>query len=230
MDGKASTDNPVNVNVKYEKEVRFALGVAMVTRLDGTVNGLRIPLFDYTEQMIIAEKDWKKKQNEAMSYIKSLANGGQWVQDCREGRMFEDDDDLTLVKGLGKKIEPKLKEEGISDLKILFESLSNPARRDHLIVAISGLSSKKADKWLQILTDAPLLSGTCPPKIDHRKATNPYISRFSPDLNLPPGEEQQWEKEMAKSVICNKVVSINKLIDHIFKQTNKNIHRNDSRK
>ena len=83
----------------------------MVTRLDGTIDGLRIPLFDYTEQMIIAEKDWKKKQNEAMSYIKSLANGGQWVQDCREGRMFEDDDDLILVKGLGKKMNQNEKKK-----------------------------------------------------------------------------------------------------------------------
>ena len=104
MDGEASTDNPVNVNVKYEKEVRFALGVAKVTNLDGSVLGLRIPAFEYTEQMIIAQRDYLKKQNEAMAYIKSLtANGGQWVQDCREGRLFEDDDDLTLVKGLGKK-------------------------------------------------------------------------------------------------------------------------------
>ena len=54
MDGEASTNNPVNVNVKYKKEVRFALGVAKVTKLDGSVLGLRIPAFEYTEQIIIA--------------------------------------------------------------------------------------------------------------------------------------------------------------------------------
>ena len=110
MDGEASTDNPVNVNVKYEKEVRFALGVAMVTRVDGSVDGLRIPAFEYTEQTIIAEKDWKKKQSEAMAYIKSLTSGGQWVQDCRDGRLFADDVDLTLVKGLGKVMQTKMDE------------------------------------------------------------------------------------------------------------------------
>ena len=30
LDGQQSQDAPVNVNVKYEKEVRFALGVALV--------------------------------------------------------------------------------------------------------------------------------------------------------------------------------------------------------
>ena len=179
MDGEASTDNPVNVNVKYEKEVRFALGVAMVTRVDGSVDGLHIPAFEYTEQTIIAEKDWKKKQSEAMAYIRSLtANGGQWVQDCRDGRLFEDDVDLTLVKGLGKVMQTKLNGGGITCLKNLFEMLSDPPRRDHIITTTAGLSNKKADKWLQILTDTSLLPGTCPPNIDHRRAANPYTSRF----------------------------------------------------
>ena len=60
-----------------------------------------------------------------------------------------------------------------------------------------------------------------PPPIDHRSAPNPYKSRFPPKSTLLPGEEQEWEKQIQKSVICNKFVSINKLIDHIFIQTEK---------
>lgn len=47
MDGEESTDNPVDVNVKYEKEVRFVLGVAMVEK-DGAKLGVGIPEFEYT--------------------------------------------------------------------------------------------------------------------------------------------------------------------------------------
>ena len=144
MDGEDSTDNPVDVNVKYEKEVRFALGVAKVTKLDGSVHGLCIPLFKYTEQTIVAQKDFVKKQKEQYAYIKSLTKPGQWVQDCREGRLFEEDDDLTLVKSLSKEMETKVKEQGVTQLKSLFDLLSDPPRRKHLIKHTKYLLVKKA--------------------------------------------------------------------------------------
>ena len=121
-------------------------------------------------------------------------------------------------------MQTKLNGGGITCLKSLFDTLSDPPRRDHIITTTAGLSNKKADKWLQILTDTSLLPGTFPPNIYHRRAANPYTSRFPPDPNLPPDEEQEWEKQIAKSAICNKVVSINKLIDHIFIDTKKHIH------
>ena len=46
-------DAHVNVNIKYKKEARFALGAALVERLDGVVERKRIPLFDYTEKNVI---------------------------------------------------------------------------------------------------------------------------------------------------------------------------------
>ena len=49
-------DSPVNVNVKYEKEVRFYLGVSLVQLDNGEVEGRRIPCFEYTEHTILAHK------------------------------------------------------------------------------------------------------------------------------------------------------------------------------
>ena len=57
LDGEVSTDNPVNVNVKYKKERRFPLGVAMVKRTNGSVDRVHIHTFDYTKNVIVTEKD-----------------------------------------------------------------------------------------------------------------------------------------------------------------------------
>ena len=108
LTGVESTDSPVNVNVnvKYEKEVRFALGVALVKNLDGNIVGMRIKEFDYTEQTILAHKDWQKKVKEAISDVKSRSTDGDgWVKDNRNGLLFEDDTELSLLKrGLGVKM------------------------------------------------------------------------------------------------------------------------------
>ena len=56
LDGEGSTGSPVNVNVKYEKEVRFALDVSLVKIENGDIIGKRINKFEYTKQTIITEK------------------------------------------------------------------------------------------------------------------------------------------------------------------------------
>ena len=44
IDGQESKDAPVNMNVKYEKETRFILGVVLVKRNENMTEGQRIPL------------------------------------------------------------------------------------------------------------------------------------------------------------------------------------------
>ena len=48
--GDESEYSSVNVNVKYKRGAFFALGVALVTQLDGKVEGKKIPVFNYTEE------------------------------------------------------------------------------------------------------------------------------------------------------------------------------------
>ena len=101
LDGCTSKDSPVNVNVKYEKEVRFALGVALVKLHNGEVEGRRIPCFEYTEQTIVAHKDWIRKYDDYIRHIKDLTTEQKdWVNDPKNGRIFENDADLTMLSGL----------------------------------------------------------------------------------------------------------------------------------
>ena len=58
LDGEESLDSPVKMNVKYEKEVRFALGKALVQMENGDIIGKRVKEFKYTKEIIASEKDW----------------------------------------------------------------------------------------------------------------------------------------------------------------------------
>ncbi len=55
------------------------------------------------------------------------------------------------------------------------------------------------------------LPGWCPPTEDYTKHPNPYGSLFKDD----------WENKVSNSSTCNKSVSINKLIDHMIRETEK---------
>ena len=57
--------DPLELKVKYEKEVRLMLGVAMVKYPSGEVEGKRVKEFDYTEQTIVTEKEWIRSLNES---------------------------------------------------------------------------------------------------------------------------------------------------------------------
>lgn len=48
------------MNVKYEKEVRFDLGVALVKMPNREVIEKYIKVFDHTKQTILVENDWQK--------------------------------------------------------------------------------------------------------------------------------------------------------------------------
>ena len=113
LHGTQSEDAPVNVNVKYEKEARFALGVALVRTNEGRTEGRRIPLFDYTEKTIICDLDWRKLCCEANTMVRGGEGLGGWKGDYREGRLYENDALWTkkqsLLKGLGGGNDAKIK-------------------------------------------------------------------------------------------------------------------------
>ena len=76
------------MNVKYEKEARFAFGVALVMGNDGFEVEKRIPLFKYTKRTILSRFDWARKIMEETYRVKGLVNDGKWVVSSREGAYF----------------------------------------------------------------------------------------------------------------------------------------------
>ena len=99
---------PSNTRVKYEKEVRFALGVAMVefaptAQREAKVEGVRCDAFNYTNKTIIPEEEFQQRIGDEIHCVKHLpgdssGNKGIWTVDLRNGRLF-DNDDVTMVRG-----------------------------------------------------------------------------------------------------------------------------------
>ena len=154
--------------------------MALVKKLDGTVEGKRIPLFDYTEKNIISEEDWRKACAGSILMVKGGEGKGGWKGETRsDGDIFEDD---TLwrknggkagLKGLGEKMMKKLNTAGIlkiSDLKLC--CLDNE-RSSEMVSRIQGLSKKKMVDWKTAFENTDLVQGSVT-QFDHRSATNPF--------------------------------------------------------
>ncbi len=107
---------------------------------------------DYTEQTILVHKDYAKKVAEAIAEVKSRSSDGYgWVEDTRNGRLFEDDTELNLLKNrLGDVIQTKLVATGLITLGKLRDALDDDDRAKQLVKDTKGLSLKMAKLWKTI--------------------------------------------------------------------------------
>jgi len=63
--GTIKYNNPTETKVKYSKETRLGLGVALVMLPGGREEGRCCERFDYTEEVVVSNSDWNKLiQNE----------------------------------------------------------------------------------------------------------------------------------------------------------------------
>ena len=60
------------INVKYDKEVRFCLGVAIRTDADGKEGGVRAEAFDYSGKLIVSIDDWTIAKQSEISRVQLL--------------------------------------------------------------------------------------------------------------------------------------------------------------
>ena len=175
--GEYIANKGTQLNMKYAEEVRLCLGVAKCKLEDGTVVGKRLPLFDYSGKVILTIKDYNKKVMEELARVRGLKGKGGWVTLNRiDGQMW-DTEELSLVKGIGPKLEAKFAEKGIDTIGDL---RCGSAERISLI-AEKGLSIRVMNKFKILVANA--LVGEPPPSailLDHQinpLETNPYKSR-----------------------------------------------------
>ena len=224
--GDKSEDSPVNVNVKYEKEARFALGVALVKKLDGKVEGKRIPLFDYTEKNIISNEDWKKACAASILMVKGGDGKSGWKGETRDEYQIYENDTLwqqgcgAFLKGLGKQTMVRLNAAGIIAMSDLKNCCFNDEHSENVVKETQGVSKNKMAQWKVQFERTHLGQGSVK-TFDHRTAANPFKARYGDD----------WETYISKTEACRNKVSINKLIDHMFEETRKifkgTTHEND---
>ena len=198
------------LNVKYEKECRLGLGVAMVTPLsqDGTPLpsvGRRCRPFDYSSKVMISVDDYKRLMQIEFQRVKSLkGRNGYWVSSSRDDTIpYYNDDPVSLLKGVGKKTAQLLQEMGIMNIGQL-KQIENISEIDNLP---EGLSQKKLT---QCYNEAKKASQENAPKsIDHRASSNPYRSKFGDD----------WEMQLQSSPTFSNSAYICHYIEHMMTES-----------
>lgn len=197
------------LNCKYEKECRLGLGCAMVSPKDPNnseqylpVTGKRCPPFDYSEKVLLSVADYEKKMAAEFRRVKSLGNkAGYWIEAQREDDVLYSNDKLDLLKGVGKVMKKKLEDNGF---KVLgdFKTIGDPDSLN--LVGITKKAFKKA--WEQAKDCSPQL---IPSPIDHRKADNPYQSKFG----------DQWEKHLRQSNAFSTCIVVTEYIEFMMEQS-----------
>ncbi len=105
------------LKVKYDKEARFCLGVAMKIDAAGKEHGCRLPLFDYTQKKIIALTETSMKVKAQIAKIKAMSrSSNHWMSNPREDGVLYIDDPVTMIADVGPKKATLLNSVGIQDV------------------------------------------------------------------------------------------------------------------
>jgi hypothetical protein len=212
IDGGVYTETTKSqMNVKYENEVRLALGCGVVEKNGEEIAGRACDPFVYSSKVMITIKDRNKKRLLEMERVKGLKTGGRrWVVDNRvEGTLYRNDP-VTKLKGCGLVVKRKFEANGIeflSDLRALDE--------DGVLAIVNAspelsLTKRQVSLFKERATN--VIDEDAPEVMDYRNESNPYLARFG---------ENQWENEIDSSVSLSSFVCVTKLIEHMWKETEK---------
>jgi len=208
--GEYSAERKTILNVKYEKECRLGLGVAMVTPLGPDAPplspvGRRCLPYDYSSKVMISVDDYKKRMKTEFQRVKSLkGHNGYWVSCSRDKDIkYYDDDPVIKLKGVGKKASKQLQEIGVKTIGEL-KRIDNPHKLDNLPKSLTQM------KLTKFWNEAQSASNECAPKsIDHRVCSNPYESKFGDD----------WEQHLQASPTFSHSSYICNYIEHMMNES-----------
>ena len=145
--------------------------------------------------------------------VKNDGSERMWVKKTPRdnGEVWEEDDVLRL-KGVRKKTKEKLEKAGI----LLVKHLKYLDNTDETMQGLCEATKTNGRNGLTIsflrnLVDQcrDAAEGAAPEKVDHRKAINPYESRFG----------TKWMNKIQQSAHMKKYVSIRSLVLHMYTAT-----------
>jgi hypothetical protein len=118
VDGTYSIERVSQMKCKYTDEVRLCLGNAVVTPIDEDGNQLpkegRVAKpYDYTGTVLLSHKDYTGKINKELKRVKTVPNGGEWVQKRRDGNTIYRNDPMSVLKGCGRAFSGRLAQHGV---------------------------------------------------------------------------------------------------------------------
>jgi hypothetical protein len=212
------------VGMKFAKEARFMLGCALEFDANGNKKlseagkpvGKTLPLFEYTESMVVTNRDWEKVFWQAVKAPKEIKTAkAPWVENMRALNVVYTVDLVDSLPKIGIIFKTVLADYNV----ITVEDFSNffncrPDRRRNIVRRIKSFSMSHLLEAEAVAQSAP--NGP-PAAKDHRKATNPYLSRFG---------VAKWREEVLKSPLMKSVTNVRDLVEHIVETSQ--LHFNDS--
>ena len=204
--GEYSNKKISRLNVKYEKECRMGLGCAVVAPLDPDgktlpPEGRRANLFDYSGKVIISLSDFEKMKAIEFSRVRK-SGPSKWVTATSNSDKIYGNECVKRLEKCGEATRKKLATVGIKTVRDL-KNVPDPST----FIMPQGLSKKTFQViWnkAQEASDEDL-----PPPIDHRKAVNPYLSKFGDD----------WMQKLKSSPTFSSSVVISDYVEHIMRES-----------
>ena len=190
------------------------MGVAMRRELDqetgeeGELQGIRIPIFNYTGKEILTIKKYEKKVEEEIERVKNLTDGktAGWIITSRPQDTIFHNDCVSVMKGIGMKTKEKLEIAGIRQVKDFISSDTSPdavASKLTSIADSSGCSLTTIQKFHAQASNAT--PGSCPNDINYLNSDNPYQARYG----------ERWEEEIKKVRFMSKYCDVRDLVRYI---------------
>jgi predicted flap endonuclease-1-like 5' DNA nuclease len=208
LDPKGNLKDPHSeLRVKYEKEVRLGLGCAATKcRITDRVEGKTCKAFCYSGKVILSIKDYTDKQNAELKRIKTLKGNNYWVVDRRKKGEFFLDDKVSLIPGIGLKIEERLQAQGIFFVRTL-AALSDDSINRLTEKQEMKMTKNVLQKFRDQSKESKPVNKPADLILDHRLADNPYLSLYG---------EEEWEKKIKKSVTLSAYICITDMIEFMI--------------
>ena len=174
---------------------------------------------NYTGKNIVTIEVYKKYMKEEIDRVRGLTGGRNsvWVHNPRPEGVVWAEDPIRMMPGAAGKKGRTMVAAGIEFVKDIVGKSDEEIKE--LKKNTPGISIVKLTEWRNYVP----CEGACPHTIvDHRKAPNPYLSRYGEDL---------WESKINTSVFMNKYMCVTELVKGIYEASEQafigTTHEND---
>ena len=202
------------MRVKYSEEIRICLGVAIVELHDGTREGRRCKMIDYTGKIILCAEEYESRVQKEIKRVKKLTGDrAPWVvkniPDGYDDSLVWEQDPLSRLVGVTKGVAKSLLEnKGIATVAQLRNKRHLTKTEVSAQLKVNRISVPALQRAIQQASGANIQPGTRPvvTKIDHKLAPNPYKSLYGDD----------WREKIKTCTGLSRSMSIHMLVQSIY--------------
>lgn len=210
MEDGVVADQAERLHMKYSEQGRFAVGVAAVKLTDGSTKGRRCLTYNYTGKNVITISTDECMVKAEIARVRALTGlGGGWIVDNRvEGERW-DGDLLKRTKGIGvgKARYDILLSYGVDTVGKL---RNMTVEKKQEIIDGKKMSETILGTLQNNVKDSHKGNTPTNLRVDHKKAANPYLSRYGAD---------DWDAEIHDTSAFKRTVCITKVIEHIIRES-----------